>query len=555
MIRHSIMRYSRHHILTTAFVAVATLLSGQSMAQDTLWVKYNNRFLPNKQLLTISQFDSIEIRTKAAVPVLRCFSQEYSKGYLDYRLKELVGDKPGMITFDNPQRYVYQPSEFRTMDFMNENSKWCFQRSKESEHFIVFWMKEFGDNPNSSKVPSDMRVDIDDLLEKAEKFYNTNVNTLQMVNLNDGKSPLHKYKMEIYLLYQSEWLATGSGYDDKIGALWVNPSTCHPVGSTIGHEIGHTFQYQTYCDNVARGKASNHNSGFRYGLPGSNGGNGFWEQCAQWQSFQDYPSEAISTWQISDWFNNNHRHFEHEWHRYASYWLHYYITEKHGITTLGRIWNESVYPEGGLDAYLRIFLDNDYEELKKQLFEYAQHAVTFDFKAVKSYVGTKYDDYNVSFLNADDGYMQITYGKCPGPTGFNAIPLNIPASGTEIKVDFQGLAAGSPLAKGDPGTATYWEGGQKKTTTVTAYNDKLKGKEGWALGFVALQNNNTRVYGDATFTDSSASVSFTVPSDTKRLWLVVQGVPTEYRQSPWDDYEPGDDQLPYKIKIEGTTLK
>ncbi len=28
--------------------------------------------------------------------------------------------------------------------------------------------------------------------------------------------------MQIYLLYQTDWLAAGSGYDDKIGALWVN---------------------------------------------------------------------------------------------------------------------------------------------------------------------------------------------------------------------------------------------------------------------------------------------------------------------------------------------
>lgn len=54
--------------------------------------------------------------------------------------------------------------------------------------------------------------------------------------------------MEIYLLYQSEWLATGSGYDNVIGALWVNPSTCQPVGSTIAHEIGHSFQYMVFCD-------------------------------------------------------------------------------------------------------------------------------------------------------------------------------------------------------------------------------------------------------------------------------------------------------------------
>ena len=71
-----------------------------------------------------------------------------------------------------------------------------------------------------------------------------------MAVLGEGKSMLDDYKMQIYLIYQDEWLATGSGYDDKIGALWVNPSTCHPVGSTIAHEIGHSFQYQVYADKV-----------------------------------------------------------------------------------------------------------------------------------------------------------------------------------------------------------------------------------------------------------------------------------------------------------------
>lgn len=76
-------------------------------------------------------------------------------------------------------------------------------------------------------------------------------------------------------MYQTEWLATGSGYDNKIGALWVNPSTCQPVGSTIAHEIGHSFQYQVYCDKILQGNPDDLKCGFRYGYEGSNGGNGF----------------------------------------------------------------------------------------------------------------------------------------------------------------------------------------------------------------------------------------------------------------------------------------
>ena len=184
---------------------------------------------------------------------------------------------------------------------LSKSAKFSFARYKSSEHFFVFWAPEFGDDPNASTVPANMRVDIDDLLAKAEKFFDTNINKLGMATLGQGKSMLDKYKMQIYLLYQEEWLATGSGYDDAIGALWVNPSTCQPVGSTIAHEIGHSFQFQTYADRVqAQGVPNDYKSGFRYGFEGpdgaNNGGCVYWEQCAQWQSFQDYPEQQFTSY-------------------------------------------------------------------------------------------------------------------------------------------------------------------------------------------------------------------------------------------------------------------
>lgn len=538
---------------------VLTLLAGAAaagFAQDSIWIKYDNRFLDNKALVEISGCDSVEFRTIGTVPVIRRYSPDFARGYSDTRLNALVGSTPGVLMFSDPGRVIYRPGEFAAMDFMSDDSKWSFERSKESEHFIVFWEKGFGSNPNSTSVPSGLRVNIDDLLAKAEKFYATNVDKLKMVTTGEGKSYLDRYKMEIYLLYQTEWLATGSGYDYKIGALWVNPSTCQPVGSTIGHEIGHSFQYQTYCDNVLRGRPNDRKSGFNYGYTGSNGGNGFWEQCAQWQSFQDYVSEAINNYYIYVWFDNHHRHFEHEWQRYASYWLQYYMTEKNGITAIGRIWNESAWPEDAIQAYTRIFCDNDYEEAKRQLFEYAQKSATFDFDQVRGYVGTRYDSYTTKFLAAEDGWWQVTYAHCPQPTGFNVIPLDVPAAGTVVKVDLQGLAAGSPLTSGDPGEMIDGDG--KTVGTTTSYNSTaVAGKEGWAYGFVALKNDNSRVYGDANFTDgtTASAAEFTVPDGTKRLFLVVQGAPTEHRQCPWDEKESTDDQLPYRLKVTGTGVK
>lgn len=62
---------------------------------------------------------------------------------------------------------IYKAQEFAAMDMLRSDSKWSFVRSKQSEHFIVFWESGFGSDPNASTVSSDLRVDIDDLLARA----------------------------------------------------------------------------------------------------------------------------------------------------------------------------------------------------------------------------------------------------------------------------------------------------------------------------------------------------------------------------------------------------
>ena len=460
----------------------------------------------------------------------------------------------------------YKPMEFN-FDMMRSDSKWSFCRSKQSEHFIVFWDIQYGEyglygekmgventSPSTCKTPA-MRVDIDDLLEKAEQFFNTNINKLKMAELGAGKSYLDDYKMEIYILYQSEWLATGSGYDNVIGALWVNPATCQPVGSTIAHEIGHSFQYQTYCDKVYQGESDDLSYGFRYGFgPNGEGGCAYWEQCAQWQSFQDYPEQQFGH-DLNVFKAQYNRHFHHEWMRYASYWLQSYWVEKHGVEAYGEIWRKSVLPEDAIKTYTKLYNDGNWSKTADELYDYAARMTTFDIEGVREYAGSNVtaNHFKTTLFKQADGYYQVSYGSCPSTTGFNIIPLNLPdTEGAVVKADFKGLQVGSALPEGDSGN---FVNGDLQTIpgTVKTYNNTGNGKEGWRYGFVALKNDGTRVYGDM-FSAKEGEVSFTVPADATNLYFVVLGAPTEYRQNEWDDDEKDDDQWPYKVKFSETDL-
>lgn len=103
----------------------------------------------------------------------------------------------------------YKPQEFKDMDMLRSDSKWSFVRSKQSAHFIIFWAAGFGKDPNASTVPNAMRVDVDDLLKKARSILRDECKYSE-AEVGNGKSNLDKYKMEIYLLYQADWLAVGA---------------------------------------------------------------------------------------------------------------------------------------------------------------------------------------------------------------------------------------------------------------------------------------------------------------------------------------------------------
>ena len=450
----------------------------------------------------------------------------------------------------------YKPAEFNNMNMLRNDAKWSFYRYKQSAHFFVFWDAYFGDDPNSSSLAEGDRVDVDDLLQKAEQFYETNITKLGMVVTGQGKSQLDKYKMEIYLLDPTPewWVATGSGYDNVIGALWVTPSTCKPVGSVIAHEIGHSFQYQVSCDKLLTGEGNETSygmdCGFRYGF-GANGAGGcaYWEQCAQWQSFQDYPEVTFSD-SFYAWQQNFHRHFNHEWMRYASVYFQFYMTQKHGIKSYGRIWNESKFPEDPLQTYTRLFCGGDQQKFYDDYAEYAQKVLTYDFGDIQKYADDNAKNFKTQMYEVD-GKFRPAYSNCPGTTGFNAIQLNVPEAGTIVKASLAALPIGSALAAEDPGEVK--NGDNQVVGNTHKYNSQSNKDASFRFGFVAIKGGKAIEYGAMT-KGAEGEATLTVPAGTDKLYLVVVATPDTYNRHAWNDDESDDEQWPYEVSFSGTNV-
>lgn len=542
-------------LLTTTTVAIA---------QQTLWVESADRYKKPTDF-DLSTVDSVVFRNTQ----LRLYTDGAARTYIYSSLlgMDSKAEQSVAMGFEQPNmRIIWKPTTGDNQynnDYTNPESRWCFAHSKESEHFIVFWDKAFGDNPNATSIPSALRVDVDDLLKKAENFYNTNVHKLGMAV--EGESQVDNYKMIIHLLYQTEWLATGSGYDDKIGALWVNPSTCKPVGHTIAHEIGHSFQYQVACDHRYNFVGAYTQRGWRYGY-GTNGsgGNGFWEQCAQWQGFQDYPSETFS-YHVDVWLKNYHRHFCHEWMRYASYWWQYHFVEKHGLTAYGRLWRESRYPEDPLEAYTRIFCDGNWETFWDDYFEYCTKLQNYQFKDIHKYLVNRYSAryYKTQMYMNEDSVWQVAYASCPETAGLNLIPLTGYKQGSPVTVHFQGLEPGSALHKDDPGKS--WNADPSESSNASKYNKVTKyntagraADRAWRFAFVAVLQDGTTggntTVSEVVATSDEGTLTWIVPTKTIRLALLVVPTPKTYNRHAWDETDANDAQWPYRVKVGGCKI-
>ncbi|MBQ7444299.1 MAG: hypothetical protein IJS59_10635 [Bacteroidaceae bacterium] len=469
------------------------------------------------------------------------------------------------------QKTMYMPQEWRNRtdtliwaesDPTNSYT-WSKTRSVESDNVIVLWDKGYG-STRPSQAPEPFRVDEQDLLLKCEAFYDLEINRLGFVD--PDHSNLTKYKVMVLLNHTRDWVCYGGGYDFQISALWLGPSACKPVGSAVAHEVGHSFHYMCFAEHSNHTDSETDNTGFhlRYG-----NGQAIWETTANWQALQSYPAEFFTMSGMADVFAKSHNlAFAHEWHRYQAYPFLCYLCQRYDdITTVAQVWNTPVVGQNnntatGFETALMRLKGINATELYRLHFEAAMHAVTWDLDAARPYRNNSFiGNFKYNYVKIANRGYQVAYASVPQASGFNVIPLQVPAAGTTITTTFTALKPGCALADGDP--AMYLNGEtQYAASGRTKYNSAVQAaRRGFRLGYVALLKNGTtdyfydadRLFGSGT-AETAEDFALTVPANVSRLWLVVSATPTAFIAHRWDENHTNDDQWPYTVRFAATDI-
>lgn len=418
-------------------------------------------------------------------------------------------DKPGGMDLLIPARINTVPPD---NDYNDANSEYCFERSRQSQHFAIFWAKEYGRNPMENG-DTNRRFDVDTVLRESELTYHHFINRLEWAP--DRNSLSKKYKFLIIVTGGKEGTAYGGTADNKVGVLWTPAVRINrgPYG-IIAHELGHSFQGLSRADGAASFESAA----------------AFTEMTSQFMLWQVYPEwQTFENYHLKAFMKQTHLAFMHEENQYHSCYPLEYWSFRHGQQIIGRMWREVRKGEDAVMTYKRLTNINQVR-FNDEMFDACRRFVTWDLPRVKE-VSTRYaNQHTTSIHRTTDDWYQIATNLCPESYGYNAIQLKVPASGTPLRLAFKGIA------------------GQE------GFSQARLDKAGWRYGFLAHKKDGSRVYSDI-FSKPEGLARFEVPAGTEHLWLVVMGAPVEHRIRHYGKKadKTQDEQWPYRFKLSGTT--
>lgn len=387
---------------------------------------------------------------------------------------------------------IYIPKELHDNDFTSEESNWSYHRMACTPNVVCFWEKGFG--KDLSKAPDldshRMTVDLDNLLSRVEYFYNV---YRDMMGFLLPGSNADRYRMMVMLKYSLEGTAYGGSYDDVIGALWIAPNRVQDKTlNCIAHELGHAFQIQISCDGKSKGM-----------------GGGIFETSAQWMLWQVNPRWTTDENYHWDAFKKDiHLRLFHPENMYHAPFVLEYWSYLHGLTYMADMFREGRKGEDFIQTYMRMYNVNA-EQMGDELLDCYRRLVTFDFPS-KRKESLRYACEMRSEMRDTLGSWKVPV-NLPQTYGFNVDEIAVPKAGGTVKVQFRSLS---------------------KQENV-----------GYRYGLVAVSADNTPTY-LGSYSAQKQTLTYTNPGDTKRLYFVVVGCPTEaYRPEAFSAV-----RYPYMIK-------
>ena len=387
------------------------------------------------------------------------------------------------------EKEIYIPKDLQGMDLNDPESEYCYERMALTENFAIFWEKGFGNDLSAPPAleGQDMSVDIENLKEKLETFYDYFYNTLGFAK--EG-SKCDRYRMLVMIRYSLEGTAYGGDYDGQIGALWVTPNRIQDTKlNCIAHELGHSFQSQITCD--GEGEAW--------------GGCGFFEMTSQWMLWQVNPGWVHDESYHWDSFTQKcHKAYLHLTNIYHSPYILEHWGEKRGLTHIAELYRQGKRGEDPAMTYMRVN-GLTQKEFCDEMFEASRHIINLDYKRAWEETRPYANMFSTKMTEGEDGWQHVSQDQCPEDYGFNAVTLPVPQAGDSVTVGFKG--------------------------------------EGHRYGFVAVCSDGQTIYGEM-HEEKEGSISFKTPSDASltHLWLVVMGAPSEHVMG-------SETQWPYAIKV------
>jgi len=398
-------------------------------------------------------------------------------------------------------------------DFNNVESEFCYKRMVQGDNVAIFWSKEYGEDPMTNP-DANKRFDAKFALKECERIYDYYVNELKMVR--KGSSISDDHKLLVFVFGGNEGTAYGGGIEDKVGALWTPAVRVNkPPYGVLAHEMGHSFQFMSRVDNGGRD------------IRGP-----IVEMSAQYMLWQVYPEwMTFENGHLIDFMKQTHLAFMHRSNTYHSPFVLEYWSDKHGLEFFGKLCRSSLPEEDPVMTYKRLNLLTQ-EQFNDEIFDASRKFITWDIKRIEKVAKSYANQHQCALVDIGDGWYRIPATHCPQNYGYNGIKLKVPAAGTQVVLNFKGIAG------------------------ADGYNNVQPDKAGWRYGFLASLKDGSRVYGNPSKA-AAGSATFKVPANTAYLWLVVSGAPTEH----WSvvtgqQAKPGynlEEQWPYQIKLTGTT--